>query len=155
MSLLYTLMVGDGGRVTRPLKLLGTVARHPLRRLRTLSPVGWSRHTIIVLCMQTLDNAISLVPKRALGGGIRLRTHILGGAVIGADPSRGVVDARQRVFGYENLLVCDGSAIPANVGVNPSLTIAALAEHAIAHVPAAGAQPAEVTSRANISNTSR
>jgi cholesterol oxidase len=42
------------------------------------------------------------------------------------------------VFGYENLLVCDGSAIPANVGVNPSLTITALAEHAMSHVPAAG-----------------
>ena len=49
-----------------------------------------------------------------------------------------MIDARQRVFGYENLLVCDGSAIPANVGVNPSLTITALAEHAMSHVPAAG-----------------
>ena len=56
--------------------------------------------------------------------------------MIGADRSRGVVDARQRVFGYENLLVCDGSAIPANVGVNPSLTITALAEHAMSHVAA-------------------
>ena len=74
--------------------------------------------------------------------------------MIAADPSRGVVDGRQRVFGYENLLVCDGSAIPANVGVNPSLTITALAEHAIGHVPPAG-QPAAVTSRANISKTSR
>ena len=46
-----------------------------------------------------------------------------------------MVDARQRVFGYENLLVCDGAAIPANVGVNPSLTITALAEHAMSHVP--------------------
>jgi cholesterol oxidase len=60
--------------------------------------------------------------------------HILGGAVIGAGPERGVVDARQRVFGYENLLVCDGAAVPANVGVNPSLTITALAEHAMSHV---------------------
>ena len=53
--------------------------------------------------------------------------------MIAPDPSRGVLDARQRVFGYENLLVCDGSAIPANVGVNPSLTITALAEHAMSH----------------------
>jgi len=62
--------------------------------------------------------------------------HILGGAVIGADPSQGVVDARNRVFGYENLMICDGAAIPANPGVNPSLTITALAEHAMAQVPA-------------------
>ena len=58
--------------------------------------------------------------------------HILGGAVIGHDPEGGVVDSRQRVFGYENLMVCDGAAMPANVGVNPSLTITALAEHAMA-----------------------
>ncbi len=69
--------------------------------------------------------------------------HILGGAVIGSDPSRGVVDARQHVFGYENLLVVDGSAVPANVGVNPSLTITALAEHAMSRIPAAGASDAE------------
>lgn len=69
--------------------------------------------------------------------------------MIASDPSQGVVDAHQRVFGYENLLVCDGSTIPANVGVNPSLTITALAEHAMSHVPAAGedaaAEPSAVT----------
>jgi cholesterol oxidase len=54
--------------------------------------------------------------------------------VIGADPQRGVVDARQRAFGYENLLVCDGAAIPANGGVNPGLTITAPAEHAMSHI---------------------
>ncbi len=64
--------------------------------------------------------------------------HILGGAVIGADPDHGVVDARHRVFGYRNLLVCDGSAVPANPGVNPSLTIAALAERAMGFVPPKG-----------------
>jgi cholesterol oxidase len=46
-----------------------------------------------------------------------------------------VVDHRQRVFGYENLLVVDGSVVPANVGVNPSLTITALAERAMTFVP--------------------
>jgi len=67
--------------------------------------------------------------------------------VIAADATQGVLDAEQRVFGYENLLVCDGSAIPANVGVNPSLTITALAEHAMSRVPpatAAGTADAEV-----------
>ena len=68
--------------------------------------------------------------------------HILGGAVIAATPEGGVVDHRQRVFGYQNLLVCDGAAVPANVGVNPSLTITALAEHAISHIPVAGTDSA-------------
>ncbi len=61
--------------------------------------------------------------------------HILGGAVVGADPSRGVVDSHNRVFGYENLLVTDGAAMPANPGVNPSLTITAKAEHAMSRIP--------------------
>ncbi|HSF77457.1 MAG TPA: GMC family oxidoreductase, partial [Steroidobacteraceae bacterium] len=62
--------------------------------------------------------------------------HILGGAVIGKDAQSGVVDPCGRAFGYQNLLVCDGSIMPANPGVNPSLTIAALAEHVMSHVPA-------------------
>jgi cholesterol oxidase len=61
--------------------------------------------------------------------------HILGGAVIGADASTGVVDADHRAFGYEGLYVCDGSAVPANVGVNPSLTITAMTERAMAQIP--------------------
>ncbi len=61
--------------------------------------------------------------------------HFLGGAVIGRDASEGVIDGRQRVHGYENMLVCDGSAMPANPGVNPSLTITAMAERAISFVP--------------------
>lgn len=68
--------------------------------------------------------------------GIPLTAHILGGAVIGADAASGVIDARHRVFGYENLLVCDGAAVPANVGANPSLTITALAERAMGFIPA-------------------
>jgi cholesterol oxidase len=59
----------------------------------------------------------------------------MGGAVIGETPETGVVDSHHRAFGYENLLVCDGSAIPANIGVNPSLTITAMAEHAMSHIP--------------------
>jgi cholesterol oxidase len=62
--------------------------------------------------------------------------HMLGGAPIGADPTHGVVDTHLRVFGYDNMIICDGSALPANPGVNPALTITALAEHAMATVPA-------------------
>jgi cholesterol oxidase len=60
--------------------------------------------------------------------------HILGGAAMGTTPADGVVDARNRVFGYDNLYVVDGSMIPANLGVNPSLTITAMAEHAMSHI---------------------
>ena len=61
--------------------------------------------------------------------------HILGGASMGTTPEDGVIDARNRVFGYENLYVVDGSMIPGNLGVNPSLTITAMAEHAMSQVP--------------------
>ncbi|NBE56554.1 GMC oxidoreductase, partial [Streptomyces boluensis] len=60
--------------------------------------------------------------------------HILGGAVIGTSPDTGVIDSRHRAFGYHNLLVTDGSAVPYNPGTNPSLTITALAERAMAAV---------------------
>jgi cholesterol oxidase len=188
MRLLYTLLTGDGTRVTRPVKLFAQLLLHPRRLAKIAFPRHWSRRTIILLVMQTLDNAIALRPRKGPFGSFWLQTeqdperpiptfipvankaaewfaertggiaqsavteallnipttaHILGGAVIAPDPGQGVVDASQRVFGYENLLVCDGSAIPANVGVNPSLTITALAEHAMSCIPAAGMQASE------------
>ena len=66
--------------------------------------------------------------------------HILGGCPIGLTPEDGVVDPHSRAFGYEDLYVIDGSIIPANLGVNPSLTITAMAEHAMSHVPDRGAR---------------
>ncbi|MCB0915266.1 MAG: GMC family oxidoreductase [Actinobacteria bacterium] len=65
-------------------------------------------------------------------GRIAATAHILGGAAIGPDRGSGVVDPDLRVFGYENLRVMDGSVVPSNIGVNPSLTITALAERACA-----------------------
>jgi cholesterol oxidase len=61
--------------------------------------------------------------------------HPLGGACMGANPGEGVIDRDHRVFGYEGLYVVDGSSVSANPGVNPSLTIAALAERAMAQIP--------------------
>ena len=190
MSLLHTLLIGDGTKLTRPLKFLVAMLRHPVRFAKLQNPRAWSRRTIIVLVMQTLDNAIALRPRPGRRGGMRLQTeqdpskpmptfipianeaaewmaqriggvpqsslmealfgipttaHILGGAVIARSRDEGVVDARHRVFGYENLLVCDGSVIPANVGVNPSLTITALAERAMSFVPPASAAAAATT----------
>jgi cholesterol oxidase len=69
---------------------------------------------------------------------IPMTAHILGGAVIGADPSRGVVDPYHRVFGHSGLHVVDGAAVSANLGVNPSLTITAQAERALAAWPVKG-----------------
>jgi cholesterol oxidase len=63
--------------------------------------------------------------------------HCLGGCVIGASAEEGVVDARHHVFGYKNLYICDGSVVAANLGVNPSLTITALAERAMSFIPTA------------------
>jgi cholesterol oxidase len=64
--------------------------------------------------------------------------HILGGAVIGASPEEGVVDAYHRVFGHPGLHVVDGAAVSANLGVNPALTITAQAERAMSFWPNKG-----------------
>jgi cholesterol oxidase len=179
-SLLFNMMVHAGSRGTQPLQFLASALRHPRALIKASQVRDWSRRTIILLVMQTLDNSIRLKVKRRLpGGNVMLSTeqdpehpnpvgipvayeaarwfadrlhgtaqsgstegilaipstaHILGGAAIGSGPDTGVVDHRQRVFGYENLLVCDGATIPANIGVNPSLTITALAERSMTFV---------------------
>ncbi|MDY6811880.1 MAG: GMC oxidoreductase, partial [Actinomycetota bacterium] len=69
---------------------------------------------------------------------IPMTAHFLGGCAIGASPDDGVVDAYHRVFGYPGLHVVDGSTVSANLGVNPSLTITAQAERAMALWPNAG-----------------
>ncbi len=61
--------------------------------------------------------------------------HILGGCPMGSDPSDGVIDKQGRLFGYDNFYVADGSIIPVNLSVNPSLTILALSEWIMSHVP--------------------
>jgi cholesterol oxidase len=180
-SLLFWLMTEAGHRGTRPLHFLLNVLRRPRTAVRAMHVRGWSQRTIILLVMQTLDNAMRLkVARRWPNGNVVLTTeqdpdnpnpdqipaayraaewlerriggtaqamaseamlsipttaHILGGAAIGAGPKSGVVDKDHAVFGYRNLLVCDGAAVPANVGVNPSLTITALAERARASIP--------------------
>lgn len=186
MSGTFTAMTGPGTRVTRPLKWIVAMLRHPLQTVRMRIPFRWSQRTVILLVMQTVDAAMKLKPKRKLlGQGVRLQTeqdpdrpnplyipaaaqaarwfakrtggiaqsaltesiqnvpttaHILGGAVIGAGPESGVVDSANRAFGYENLLVTDGASIPANPGVNPSLTITAKAEHAMSLIPPKGGE---------------
>lgn len=67
-----------------------------------------------------------------------LTAHFIGGCAIGDSPETGVIDAYQRVYGYDGLHVVDGSALSANLGVNPSLTITAQAERAMSFWPNKG-----------------
>jgi cholesterol oxidase len=182
MGLLGTLATEGGGRVPRVLRWFWTCLRHPLDWLRNLWPFGFARRAVIVLAMQSLDNALALVrPKRRwlgrmlqsrrepgapaiptylpianqaaryvaarMGGfalnavnevalSVPITAHILGGARMAESPEQGVVDGACRVWGHPGLWVVDGAAIPVNLGENPSLTIAAVAEHAMALIPA-------------------
>ncbi|MDA3915194.1 GMC family oxidoreductase [Oleiagrimonas sp.] len=183
MGFLLTVLVRGTGRWRRVgawmLTLLAQVARHPVRTLRSVQPLGFARETIIFLCMHTLDSCLRMRLKRRwywpfrkrlvtegkriptcipeanafaeaaakLTGGVAgtsitevlfdipMTAHCMGGAVMGADADKGVCDSRCRAFGYRNLLICDGSVLSSNLGVNPSLTITAVVEHAMAHVP--------------------
>ncbi len=81
-----------------------------------------------------IDGAPFVMVSEAILG-TPLTAHILGGAVIGENASTGVIDRDHQVFGYKNLYVCDGSAISANPGVNPSLTITAMSERAMSKIP--------------------
>lgn len=94
-----------------------------------------------------LGNEVARVFAGSLKGGIAYSSipevlfdvpttaHILGGAPIGPSPDVAVIDEKNEVFGHPGLYVCDGSMIPANLGVNPSLTITAISEHAMSQVP--------------------
>ncbi|HET7010098.1 MAG TPA: GMC family oxidoreductase [Anaerolineales bacterium] len=61
--------------------------------------------------------------------------HLLGGCPMGRTPEEGVVDLKGEAFGYPGLYVVDGSVMPGNLGINPSLTIAAMAEHLMSQIP--------------------
>ncbi|MBE7440102.1 MAG: GMC family oxidoreductase [Spirochaetales bacterium] len=180
MGTLATILTDGGGKIPRQLRFLWNILKNPLNFLRTLSPVGFARQTIILLVMQTLDNSLKLVRKRRLiwpfspsltsvgGGGVptyipvaqefarRLAArlggiprsaynevlldvpttaHILGGCIMSESPDQGVIDLQNRVHGYPNILVCDGSMIPGNLGVNPSLSITAFTERAMSLIP--------------------
>lgn len=69
---------------------------------------------------------------------IPMTAHFIGGVTIGDSPASGVIDPYHRIYGYPNLHVVDGAAISANLGVNPSLTITAQAERAMAFWPNKG-----------------
>jgi cholesterol oxidase len=92
------------------------------------------------LAARLLAERIGGVPGGAIteAFNIPMTAHLLGGAVIGASPAEGVIDPYHRVFGHPGLHVLDATAIPANLGVNPALTITALAERAMSLWPNRG-----------------
>jgi len=69
---------------------------------------------------------------------IKRYAHLVGGARMAARPQDGVVDARHKVFGTENLYICDGSVLPTQGSANPALTIMALAARLAEHLRSAG-----------------
>lgn len=83
-----------------------------------------------------LINGTALTSYTEIFMNVPTTAHLLGGAAIAKDSEHGVVDRQNRVFNYQNMYICDGSMIGANLGVNPSLTICALTEHAMSHIPA-------------------
>jgi cholesterol oxidase len=168
---------------TRMANLAGAAARHPIKLLRAITVPDFSKYSVILLYMRTLEGSlrmklgrglttafglglttelgdgraptaaipeatdlarrvaeklqglpVSLFTETALG--IPTTAHILGGCCMGASAEEGVIDRDHRVFGYDGLYVVDGSAVSANPGVNPSLTITALAERAMSKVAA-------------------
>jgi cholesterol oxidase len=183
MGLLSTLMTDGGGPVPRWVKWLAQAAAHPGRLASLYAGMNhWSERAVIGLTMQTLDNSITVYPKRVGLGRIKLTStqghgtpsptwipianetmrriaakiggfplnsigemadipmtaHFLGGCVIGDSRDSGVVDAYHRMYGHPGLHVADGSAVSANLGVNPALTITAQAERAMALWPNKG-----------------
>jgi cholesterol oxidase len=172
------------GRTTpeRLISLAGAVIRHPIKLLRAMTVPDWTKYSIILLYMRTVEGSLRMRLGRSyttawkngltteIGNGpapvafmpeatdlanrvaeklkalpqslmtetlmgIPTTAHVLGGSCMGDSPQAGVIDRDHKVFGYDGLYVIDGSAVSANPGVNPSLTITALAERAMSRIP--------------------
>ena len=107
--------------------------------------VGWNTATntvcvfeqeVMVLVPVTVNTDVDVGLTTEILFDMPMTAHCIGGCVMGRDASQGVIDGQHRVYGYQNLYVVDGSAVGANLGVNPSLTITALAERAMSFIPA-------------------
>jgi cholesterol oxidase len=150
--------------------------KSPIDYFKVYFKNSWSKKTVVLLFMQTLDSTLTfgrnwrggLTPKLGKGEkptpyikesieltkkyaekvngkpssfvgeallGIPATAHILGGAVMSDTPVSGVINQDNQVFGYEDMYVIDGSMISANPGVNPSLSITAIAERAMSQIP--------------------
>lgn len=168
-------MVSGKTFLSRLTNMILDFIKHPMQNWKMLTVDDWSKRTVILLFMQTLDSTLRL--KKSILGmsssvdtgkaptsdipearflanevatiingkpmvlstetlfGIPTTAHILGGACMGTSVENGVIDSNNKVFGYNNMYVCDGSMISANPGVNPSLSITAIAERAMSKIP--------------------
>ncbi len=170
----------DGAKtpVKRSWNLLVRTLTHPVQFLKTVFNFRWSTNLVILLVMQTVDNAMRMVWNNTVFGGkmkivnsgqnkvpayipvgqevlnrfaekvngipqnILLEVvlnrpttaHILGGCPMSDSPGTGVIDSSYRVLGYPDFFITDGSVIQGNIGVNPSLTITAVAEYAMSRI---------------------
>ena len=168
----------------RMISMARNLAANPRGWLKAVFVDDFSKRTLILLYMRSLDDTLSLARKRmpwlgwakimgsstgvngsspqaflpeatalaermaakidgVVGNifpesllGIASTAHILGGCCMGTSAADGVINTEHKLFGYDGLYVIDGSAISASPGVNPSLTIAALAERAMDLIPA-------------------
>ena len=113
-------------------------------RLRSAQGSGEPNPTYLPVANQAARMAAAEIDGEPIGAvneallNTPVTAHILGGCVIGEGPESGVIDPYQRVFGHPDLHVADASAISANLGVNPSLTICAQTERAMSMWPNRG-----------------
>lgn len=126
--ILLVMRAVDGGMDLR-LNIFGRITG----RAKTPSAGPWAQRSAQILGVQIQGLAQNILPEVALGS--PSTAHVLGGCRIGREVADSVVDSRHQVHGYPDLFVCDGSVIPANLGVNPSLTITALAERFTSYFP--------------------
>ena len=129
--------------VDNSLTLKGRRNRFGRWSLGTVSSESTPAPTYIPVAQEVVERAAAIIDGRP-GSSVfenfdaALTAHFVGGCVIGSDASHGVIDGYHRVYGYEGLHIVDGSAITANLGVNPSLTITAQAERAMSLWPNRG-----------------
>ena len=176
----------------RSWNLFVSTVSHPLNFLKTVFDFRWSSNMVILLVMQTVDNAMRMVWKNSLTGGkIKIdnsgqkkvpayipvgqkvmenyaqkingiaqnillevffnrptTAHILGGCPMSDSPETGIVDSNFKVHGYPDFYITDGSVIQGNIGVNPSLTITAIAEYAMSNIRVKdGSQKSDLSER--------
>ena len=178
MGLLSVMAAGDGPAFVRTAKMFWNLLTSPRKAFNVIRR-DFAHHSIILLVMQSLDNALQMKWKKGFFGGslkvadgenaqvpafigvgqdvmhryaektggtamnattevlfnMSSTAHILGGCPMGDSEKMGVVNDKFEVHGYPNMYVLDGSIIPCNLGVNPSLTITALSEYAMNLVP--------------------